>query len=123
MLHQLGLLGSLTSWACAMTECSEHSAAWLAGCLSGCLSVHRQRPSIVTYPMQVGGALLGFAVERISVGMQHVAAQASPLDKKTGLPQVSLYRPLKQERNGKIWRYCQANSRPRGWPGNILRCL
>ena len=39
--------------------------------------------------LQVGGALQGFAVERISVGMQHVAAQASPLDKKTGLPQVS----------------------------------
>ena len=38
--------------------------------------------------VQVGGALLGFAVERISVGMQHVAAQASPLDKKTGLPQL-----------------------------------
>ena len=38
--------------------------------------------------VQVGGALLGFAVERISVGMQHVAAQASPVDKKTGLPQV-----------------------------------
>ena len=30
----------------------------------------------------------GFAVERISVGMQHVAAQASPIDKKTGLPQL-----------------------------------
>ncbi|DBA89976.1 TPA: hypothetical protein ACH3X2_004351 [Trebouxia sp. C0005] len=39
-------------------------------------------------PELVGGALLGFAVERISVGMQHVAAQASPLDKKTGLPQL-----------------------------------
>jgi len=38
--------------------------------------------------VQVGGALLGFAVERISVGMQHVAAQARPLDKKTGLPQL-----------------------------------
>ena len=36
----------------------------------------------------MGGALLGFAVERISVGMQHVAAQASPLNKKTGLPQL-----------------------------------
>ena len=27
-------------------------------------------------------------MERISVGMQHVAAQASPIDRKTGLPQL-----------------------------------
>ncbi|KAL3134847.1 hypothetical protein ABBQ32_007815 [Trebouxia sp. C0010 RCD-2024] len=39
-------------------------------------------------PELVGGPLSGYAVERISVGMQHVAAQGSLIDKKTGLPQI-----------------------------------
>ena len=66
------------------------------------------------YSMQVGGALLGFAVERISVGMQHVAAQANPLDKKTGLPQVSLYRPLNRKKNGKKRLHFAAVTRAEG---------
>ena len=40
--------------------------------------------------LQVAGPLVGYVVERISVGIQHVAALASPADKRTGLPQVGL---------------------------------
>ncbi|KAK9818108.1 hypothetical protein WJX72_007263 [[Myrmecia] bisecta] len=38
-------------------------------------------------PELVGGALSGFFVERVSVGMQHVAALAGPCDKHTGKAQ------------------------------------
>lgn len=58
--------------------------------LSGVVPVHPHIsfPQMVLAALQVAGPLMGFVVERISVGMQHVAALASPADKRTGLPQV-----------------------------------
>lgn len=43
---------------------------------------------LLTDILQVAGPLMGYVVERISVGIQHVAALASPADRRTGLAQV-----------------------------------
>ena len=52
--------------------------------------LHIQSSSRCAVVVQVAGPLVGYVVERISVGIQHIAALASPADKRTGLPQVSL---------------------------------